>query len=442
MAGKNAREVALDALTAWQTGGVWSDRRLSDAIVKAGLDRRDSALATYLCGGVIQNLLLLDYHIGRHSSIKLKKLETRVLCILRLGAFQLLFSGSIPGSAAVSEAVALCKGKDRRSAGYVNAVLRAMTSIEDPYRIDETDTIRRLSIRYSHPEWICKELVEYVGPEKAEAVLAANNETPPVTIQANTLRKSGQEVAEALTAEGVEVKQHEVVPDCMNLLQTGNIEKLKAFRQGWFWVQDAASMLAVTALNPKPGDSVLDICSAPGGKSFAAAVLSGGKARITSLDISERKLKLVQDGAERMGMDIRVGKSDATVFVPEYAGSYDRIICDVPCSGLGIIRKKPDIRYAGKERADRLPELQFRILSNASKYLKPGGLLLYSTCTWREQENRGVVKQFLGNNRDFELAGFELPPPLGRIDSGMVTLWPQKFHFDGFFICLMRKNNV
>ena len=251
-------------------------------------------------------------------------------------------------------------------------------------------------------------------PEKAEAVLAANNETPPVTIQANTLRKSGQEVAEALTAEGVEVKQHEVVPDCMNLLQTGNIEKLKAFRQGWFWVQDAASMLAVTALNPKPGDSVLDICSAPGGKSFAAAVLSGGKARITSLDISERKLKLVQDGAERMGMDIRVGKSDATVFVPEYAGSYDRIICDVPCSGLGIIRKKPDIRYAGKERRTGCLSCS----SGSEQCFKiPEARGTAALAHAPEDRKTAGSKAIPCNNRDFELAGFELPPPLGRIDS-------------------------
>ncbi|NLM60761.1 MAG: 16S rRNA (cytosine(967)-C(5))-methyltransferase RsmB [Clostridiales bacterium] len=442
MAGKNAREVALDALTAWQAGGVWSARKLSDAIVRAGLDKRDSAFATYLCGGVLQSLLLLDYHIGRHSSIKLNKLETRVLCILRLGAFQLLFSDSIPESAAVNETVALCRGKDRRSAGFVNAVLRALASVDDPYDINEKDHIKRISIRYSHPEWICRELVEMVGPDRAEEVLAANNEAPPVTIQVNTLMKSSREVADALRDEGVDTAPHEIVPNCLNLQHTGAIDRLGAFRQGWFWVQDASSMLAVMALDPKPGERILDVCAAPGGKSFAAAVLSCGKAEITSLDISERKLKLVREGSERMGLGLRVGKADATVYDPEYDGKFDRIICDVPCSGLGIIRKKPDIRYMDRERADRLPELQLNILKNVSRYLKPGGLLLYSTCTWRDPENAGVVKRFLGENREFELEGFELPQPLGHIDTGMITLWPQNFHFDGFFICLMRKNNV
>lgn len=442
MARKNAREVALDALTAWQTGGVWSARKLSDAIERAGLDKRDSALTTYLCGGVLQNLLLLDYHIAQHSSIKLKKMETRVLCILRIGAFQLLFSDSIPKSAAVNETVALCKGKNRRSAGFVNAVLRAMTSIDDPYRIDENDKIKRMSIRYSHPEWICRELIESVGREKAELVLAANNEAPPVTIQVNTLLKNSQEVADALRAEGVEVSPHEIVPDCLNLQQTGTIDNLDTYKQGLFWVQDAASMLAIMALNPEPGESVLDVCAAPGGKSFAAAVLSGGEAIITSLDISERKLELVREGSERMGLKLRIGKSDAIVYKPEYAEKFDRIICDVPCSGLGIIRKKPDIRYIDQEKANKLPELQLTILSNISRYLKPGGVLLYSTCTWRKSENREVVNRFLSDNKEFELEEFELPSPIGHIKSGMKTLWPQNFAFDGFFICLMRKNNV
>lgn len=442
MAGKSAREVALDALTAWQAGGVWSARKLSDAIVKAGLDRRDAALTTYLCSGVLRNLMLLDYHIARHSSVKLKKMETRVLCALRLGAFQLLFSDSIPQRAAVNETVALCRGKNRRVAGFVNAVLRAMTSIDDPYEVREKNQVKRLSIMYSHPEWICRELIEALGEERAIDVLAANNEAPPVTIQINTLLKDSSAVADTLAEEGVKVEPHSVVSNCFNLYSSGNIEDLGAYRKGWFWVQDALSMLAVMALNPKQGDKILDVCAAPGGKSFAAAVLSGGGAEITSLDISAPKMELVREGSDRMEMKIRTGTADATEFIPEYFERFDMVICDAPCSGLGVIRKKPDIRYVDVERVAELPKLQSRILANVAKYLKPGGLILYSTCTWREAENGEVVSRFLEENPNYSLEGFVLPEPIGEVKAGRYTVWPETLTFDGFFICLMRKNNV
>lgn len=442
MATKSAREVALDALTAWQTGGVWSARKLSEAIGRAGLDKRDSALATYLCGGVMQNIILLDYHIAKYSSIRLKKLETRILCLLRLGAFQLLLSDSIPQSAAVNETVSLCRGSKRRAAGFVNAVLRAMTGIADPFAIDESDPVRYLSVRYSHPEWIVRELLSVLDRDTAEKVLIANNEAPPVTIQVNTLRAQTDELQEALQREGVTAAPHKFVPDCLDLSSVGAIERLDAYSRGLFWVQDAASKLAVTALAPEPGDSILDACSAPGGKSFAAAVLARGGADITSRDIHSGKLSLVSEGAARLGLDLTVEPGDASVFDPELTGKFDKIICDVPCSGLGIIRKKPDIRFIDEKKLEKLPDLQLKILSNAAKYLKPGGILLYSTCTWRNAENVSVVSEFLENNSDFKLKSFDLPGPVGRVAGGMLTLWPQNFAFDGFFICLMRKNNV
>jgi len=442
MSKKSAREVALDALVAWQTGGVWSARKLSEAIERAELDKRDSALATYLCGGVIQNITLLDYHIAKYSSIKLKKLETRVLCILRLGALQLLLSDTIPRNAAVNETVSLCRGKDRRSAGFVNAVLRAMTQIADPYDIRESDPVRYLSIRYSHPEWICGELLSVLGRDKAVKVLEANNEAPPVTIQVNTLRTGTDDLRAELEREGVVAARHRFVPDCLDLTNVGAIERLDAYKKGLFWVQDAASKLAVSALDPKPGDRILDACSAPGGKSFAAAALAGGGAEITSQDIHEGKLAFVREGALRLGMNLTVEQGDAREFKPELSGKFDKIICDVPCSGFGIIRKKPDIRFADENKIAKLPELQLAILSNVSKYLAPGGTLLYSTCTWRDAENVSVVNEFLNNNGGFKLKSFELPGPVGSVPDGMVTLWPQNFAFDGFFICLMRKNNV
>jgi 16S rRNA (cytosine967-C5)-methyltransferase len=439
---KSARRVALDALTAWQSGGFWSARKLSGAIVRAGLDKRDAAFATYLCGGVISNLLLLDYHIEKHSSVRLKKLETRVLCILRLGAFQLLLSDSIPASAAVNETVSLCGGRDRRTRGFVNAVLRRIAEIEDPYAIDKSDPVKYLSVRYSHPEWICRELLSVLDREKAEEVLGANNTAPPVTVLVNTLRADADELRMLLEAEGVRATPHAFVPNCLDLTGSGDIERLETYKKGLFWVQDAASALAVMALDPQPGEKIYDACAAPGGKSFAAAVLARGRASITSRDIHEGRVGMIRSGARRLGLDLEAETGDARVFGSEHEGAYDKVICDVPCSGLGIIRKKPDIRFADEKKFTGLPRLQLEILQNCSGYLRPGGRLLYSTCTWRREENARVVEKFLKANPDFSPEPFELPGPIGRISSGMLTLWPRNLHFDGFFICLMRKNNV
>jgi 16S rRNA (cytosine967-C5)-methyltransferase len=258
----------------------------------------------------------------------------------------------------------------------------------------------------------------------------------------SALRAAVSEVKSSLEADGAEAAGNAVVPDSLDLFGTGALERLEAYKNGWLWVQDAASNLAVRALDPQPGDRILDACSAPGGKSFAAAVLAGGKAEITAQDIHEGKLVLVRDGAKRLGLDMTVIHGDASAFCSDFSEKFDKIICDVPCSGLGIIRKKPDIRFSDEGKAAGLPALQYSILQNVSKYLKPGGLLLYSTCTWRESENGSVVDAFLSKNPSFSTEEFTLPDPIGHVSSGKVTLWPQNFAFDGFFICLMRKNNV
>lgn len=439
---KKVREIALDALTAWQAGGIWSAKKLSDAIKSSKLDRRDAGLVTFLTGGVLQNLYLLDYNIGIHSKIKPRKLETRVLSILRLGVFQLLFAKSIPANAAVNESVALCTGRNKRSKGYVNAVLRAVSragGVTDP---QIQDPIKYLSVKYSHPEWICKELVEEYGYSFAELALAENNQVPPVTLQVNTVFTTVQDVIDSLEKDQVDVSRNKVLESALDITNSGPIDSLEGYKSGYFWVQDASSMLAVTALSPKPGSSLLDICAAPGGKTFAAYVLAGGKLRGVSSDIHPGKLELIREGANRLGFDPDVTLSDATVFREDLVNSFDYIICDVPCSGLGIVRKKPDIRYNSEESVGELPQLQHLILTNASKYLKAGGTLLYSTCTWRSAENSQVVERFLQENRGFSMVNYELPPPIGRVETGKMTLWPHLFGVDGFFICLLRKNNV
>jgi len=440
MAKKSARAVALDALVKYEQSRVWSQNRLSRAISDAELGGRDAAFATYLCGGVLQNTALLDHNLSKFSKIPLKKLETRVLCILRLGTFQLMFASSVPASAAVNESNILC-GKDKRKAGFVNAVLRAFSRAENPFEVDTGDEVCNLSVRFSHPEWIVRELVSHYGVDFAREALEKNNEAAPVTIQINTLRATAAEVIASFAAEGAGVTTHEWLLDCATLSSAADIENHAAFMQGHFWVQDAASNLAVRALNPEREMKILDLCAAPGGKSFAAAVLSGA-AEITSCDISARKLELVRESAERLGISVDAQINDAGVFCEEWVDKFDAIICDLPCSGLGIIRKKPDIRYKDEKSVSELPVLQSKILDVAAKYLKSGGRLLYSTCTWREAEDGAVFRGFLERNSGFKAVDFELPHPVGaklRSENGMLTLWPHIHGTDGFFISLAQK---
>lgn len=435
---KSARAVALDELVRWETAGEWDNRRFSAAIAGAGLDRRDAALATFLAGGVLQNRMLLDRWLANFSKIPLAKLERRVLMALRLGAFQLFFADSIPKHAAVGETVALMSGRDGRSAGFVNAVLRAVSKLDDPFAFDAADDIERLSIRYSHPEWIVRELVGRRGLEGAEAELAANNSSPPTTLRVNTRHTDRASLMAELSAGGAEVSEGET-EYAITMVGGGDVAELAGYCEGKFWVQDVSSQLAVAAADISDGMRVLDLCAAPGGKSFGAACCGG---RVTSNDLTERKTALIREGAERLGFDIEVSTRDGREPRDEWLGAFDRVICDAPCSGLGIIRKKPDIRYKGERDVEKLPELQLELLESAAKCVKNGGKLLYSTCTWRKSENEDVVEAFIAKHPEFSPKDFVLPNNIGKSENGMTTLWSGKSDHDGFFICLLVKSDV
>lgn len=439
----NARETALLTLTACEKQGAWSDGHLKKAIRQAQLDRRDAALASRLCFGVLQNRLLLDFYIGQFSTVKPEKLEPKVLGALRLGLYQLLFLDRVPERAAVNESVDLAKRYSRnpRSAGLVNAVLRAFLRQRDALPpVEGEDEVETLSLRYSHPRWLVEAFTAALGLEEAEALLRADNEQPPTCVQVNTRRFTAAEALEALRASGAEVTPHPWLPDCLLLAGTGDLEKLEPFRAGAFYVQDAAARLAVLCAGVRPGDRVLDACAAPGGKSFAAALGMEDRGEIVSCDIHPHKLGLIQAGADRLGLScIAVREQNAKEFVPEWEGRFDAVLADVPCSGLGIIRKKPDIRYKPPAPLAALPEVQRAILDNVSRYVKLGGTLLYSTCTLLERENGDVVTAFLEAHPEFALAPFTLPGPAGE-SGGMCTLWPHRHGTDGFFVGRMRKN--
>ena len=433
-----ARETALNTLIACRKEGGWSNGVLKEYITRDKLDRREAALATRLCYGVLQNRLALDFYLKQLLTGKLKSLHPAVRDVLHIGLYQLYMMDRIPESAAVNESVGLVKKycpKVPSAPGLVNGVLRnavrSRETIAHPTAWQE---------KYSHPQKLIDLLKSYVGKERIQGMLAANNDIPPMVVQVNTLRTTKEALMTRLQEEGVTAENHLWMPDCLVLSGTGSIEHLSSFRDGDFYVQDPAAKLSVLCAQLQPGMDILDCCAAPGGKSFAAAVAMGGVGSIRSCDVYPHKTKLIENGAARLGIgNITAFCRDASVFVPEWEESMDAVIADVPCSGYGIIRKKPDIRYKDPDSMKDLPKLQLSILKNQSRYVKPGGLLMYSTCTLVREENEGVVEEFLADHPEFTTEPLPVPAPLPKCDSGMLALVSGEFDTDGFFICRLRK---
>ena len=442
----DAREAAMLALNACQRQGGWSDGALKKQLSAAELSGRDAALATQLCFGVLQNQMLLDFYLAKFSNIPLKRMEGKVVQTLRLGAYQMLFLTRIPHSAAVNSAVALVKAhcKNPRAAGMVNGILRSMErSLQNMPVIPQGDPVAYLSTLYSHPEWLVKEFILSLGEEETAQLLAADNSQPPTAVMVNTTRTTAEALKAMLEADHVEAEPHPWLENCLLLSRTGDLERLEAFQQGLFYVQDPASRLSVLAAGAKPGMRVLDCCAAPGGKSFAAAIAMENQGEIVSCDLHPHKKKLIQAGADRLGLTIITPKTaDGKVFRPEWERAFDLVLVDAPCSGLGVIRKKPDIRYKDPAPLTDLPAVQLDILRNAARYVKPGGTLMYSTCTLLYRENGEVVETFLAENKTYKVEAFTLPGPVGPVQSGSVTLWPHRHGTDGFFISKMRREEA
>ena len=442
----DAREAAMLALNACQRQGGWSDGALKKQLSAAELSGRDAALATQLCFGVLQNQMLLDFYLAKFSNIPLKRMEGKVVQTLRLGAYQMLFLTRIPHSAAVNSAVALVKAhcKNPRAAGMVNGILRSMErSLQNMPVIPQGDPVAYLSTLYSHPEWLVKEFILSLGEEETAQLLAADNSQPPTAVMVNTTRTTAETLKAMLEADHVEAEPHPWLENCLLLSRTGDLERMEAFQQGLFYVQDPASRLSVLAAGAKPGMRVLDCCAAPGGKSFAAAIAMENQGEIVSCDLHPHKKKLIQAGADRLGLTIITPKTaDGKVFRPEWERAFDLVLVDAPCSGLGVIRKKPDIRYKDPAPLADLPAVQLDILRNAARYVRPGGTLMYSTCTLLYRENGEVVETFLADNKAYKAEAFTLPGPVGLVQSGSVTLWPHRHGTDGFFISKMRREEA
>lgn len=427
---QTARDVARATLAAFRKDGAWSDGYLKHALQKAEIDPRDAALATQLTYGVLQNRSLCDFYIASFSSLKLNKIAPGILDILRLGVYQLLFLDRIPAHAAVNDAVSAARRGNPRAAGFVNAVLRKVDKSRETLPEIPND-----AIRFSHPQWIVDLLYAQYGVDVGREILKANNEIPPIFARVNTLCASVDDVL-ACTPQA---EPHPWLENCVILRSAGEIESMPAYQAGQLQIQDPASQMAALATGCLPGQKVLDTCAAPGGKSFVIAQMMENSGELISCDIHPHKLDLINAGAKRLGIqNLKTKLQDASVFCPEFEAKFDVVLSDVPCSGLGVIRKKADIRY--KEQSDilQLPKLQLDILRNSAHYVRRGGTLVYSTCTIRKEENEEVVAAFLAENNDYELFPCDF---LGDIaaDVGMLTLLPHLHDTDGFFICRMRR---
>lgn len=424
----NVRQIALRTLTRMASSGGYSNLSLDAAIKKQELDPRDRGLLTQLVMGVVEKQTTLDYYISVLAGENDKKIEPEVRMILRLGLYQLMFCDRIPAHAAVSETVSLTP---RRAKGFVNALLRNYMRRGEDIALP-SDPIENMAVKYGYPTAVCGRFAEDYGKERTASILAAMNQPPMLTLRANTLRLTRDGLLARLREAGYDAKPTPLANTGV-ILPTTSVTAIDGFEEGDFTVQDEASQLCTAALDARVGMRVIDVCSAPGSKSFGAAQDMKNCGEILAFDLHDSKLSLIEKGAARLGIDIiKVAAADGRHFEPSLEGSADRIICDVPCSGYGVMAKKPEIRHKHPDESARLPEIQYAILENCSRYLKAGGVLVYSTCTLLRTENDGVVDRFLSAHPEFCLQGFEaggLSVPEGR-----VTLAPDTHSTDGFYI--------
>ena len=379
-------------------------------------------------------------------STKTEKMKPWLLAVMRSAVYQMYFM-DVPDSAACNEAVKLAGARGYASLkGFVNGVLRTAAKQKNAIPMPEKGTAEYLSVAYSHPLWLVRMWMAYYGYEEAEKICAFDNQSPDVTIRVNTLRTNQKELKEILQAAGVEVRDGMVSENALHLTKTADMSRLDAFQKGLFHMQDESSQLAVKILDPQKGESIMDMCAAPGGKSFTAAEQMENDGKLISCDIYEHKIELMEAGAERLGISMMECKVKDAAEKEEEHELFDRILVDAPCSGLGLMRKKPDIRLKkdGNE-IDSLTGIQREILENAAGYVKPDGVLVYSTCTLCRKENEKNLEWFLKNHPEFAAEDITSFLPVDWVtetaEKGYITLLPHQTGTDGFFISRMRRKD-
>ncbi|MEG0692729.1 MAG: 16S rRNA (cytosine(967)-C(5))-methyltransferase RsmB [Oscillospiraceae bacterium] len=441
---KTSRQSAYDTLLSVCKDKAYSNIALDKTLTEAKLESKDKSFATVLFYGVLERKITLDYILSKYSKKPVNKLDKEVLVILEMGIYQLLYMDSVPDSAAVDECVKLVAYARKASAKpFVNAVLRGFIRDKKEFELPniKSDKLFHYSVKYSCPKWLFSQWEKQYDLDTAIKLSKASLERAPLTVRVNTLKTTTEKLIVYLANRGVKATEHSYLENCLLLEETGSIEKLPQYRQGLFYVQDAASQLCVKALNPIPNQIVLDICSAPGSKSFTIAQYMQNEGELYSFDLYEHKLKLIKDSAKRLGITIIQTALQDGAIKNDSIKMADRVLCDVPCSGLGIIRRKPEIKYKNEEDFKGLPEIQYNILKNAASYVKSGGCLVYSTCTTNKKENEEVVNRFLSENNSFK--PLQLAKNISKIENNnnsMITLLPHINECDGFFIALFEKS--
>ncbi|WP_195939826.1 16S rRNA (cytosine(967)-C(5))-methyltransferase RsmB [Romboutsia sp. 1001713B170131_170501_G6] len=437
-----AREIAYKVLLDIEENNNYSNTSINKHFKKIEMTNQDRGLATELIYGVIENQYYLDYIIDKLSKIKTQKMSTCVKILLRLGVYQIAFLDSISDYAAVNETVNLVKKYDKKSSGFVNAILRnIIRKKEEILKVDIDDNIMYLSTKYSYSPWMIKNWIKNFGEEFTKDLLDANNEKPNLYLRVNTLKIKRDELIEKLNNIGVKAYKVNLIEEAIRVENFKNIENNELFKEGLFTVQDISSMLVGKVLNPKKNSLVLDMCSAPGGKTTHLATLMNNTGEVLARDIFEHKLKLITSTVNRLGLkNVVVENFDSSKVDEKSINKFDYVLADVPCSGLGIIKRKPEIKYKTKAELKDLPLIQKTILENASKYVKKDGILVYSTCTIEDTENINIINEFIKTNNNFELVPIdEVNVDLDNQDKGYLKIYPNIHGMDGFFIAKLRK---
>lgn len=430
----NLRDISYNILYDVKHNKKYSNIVVNEVFKNLNINYEQKGFITYIVYGVLSNINYLDYFIKKYSNIGFSKISKKARIILEIAFFELIFMNSSSNYASVNEAVSLAKKYDNRAKSFVNAVLRKFTS--NTYNIqkakdydfsDIKDFQEFIQTKYSVSKYIAKRLVSNYNKNFVISLLDSMRKTPDIFIRANRLKVDIDKFKMGLDNLGLKYEILDSENMIFALKNFKDISKNKLYKQGLFSVQDYASMLCVLSLEPKPYENILDICSAPGGKSIFIAELMDNKGSLLSLDISENKLKLLDNQSQRLGINIiTTGVNDGAIYKKDYKEKFDKILCDVPCSGIGILRRKPEIRYKEFEDIENLIFTQKSILKNASFYLKKGGYLVYSTCTIGKEENQDIIDDFLSENPNFEMIFSK-------------EYYPNVDNTDGFFVCKMKK---
>ncbi len=435
----DARFTVLNLLLKMESSNSYSNILLNSALNEQDLSDRDRAFASALFYGVTERKMTLDFIISQNSKMPLNKIQPEALNILRMGIYQLMFMPSVPDSAAVNESVKLCKRMKLFGAqGFVNGLLRNFARNGKIVDYSGLNTVTRLSTEFSCPEWIANKFCEEYGENNAIKALRASLGTPPLFARVNNTKTDENSLVEALKKEGVKASVYPRLTGCVRLENAGNIEQLEAFKAGLFHIQDISSQLCCLTLRPILNETVLDICAAPGGKTFTMAELMGNRGRVVSMDLYEQRVGLISSGAERLVLNIVDARVNNATRFNEELPMADRVLCDVPCSGLGVIRRKPEIKYKDEHEFDELPVLQRGILEVSARYVKQGGTLVYSTCTLSKAENDDVVQAFAADHPEFSPIVQPVPYD-GAENSYMRTYFPDEDGGDGFFTASFKR---